>query len=392
MSSYEERVVDRGVDRAWMQLRLRLADLLTSATIDAPVAISLTPLAAGEEPPAVIIEADGTDLAVRIDLAGGLDAPFRFDVSERSRLAALGMRIEDGGPVLLLEADEVDRAAHYVYAILHEMWDVVHPSFLAIDPEDLGLVDEPPSVEARPVELPDMVRPASLESLNEWVDATLEPEFGHTPYRDDDGDICVNGQHDATAIVRVRSQNRIEVWTIVAHEVNRKKARREVDRLSRHYSFHRFFVVDDMLVASIVLFADPFVPAQLVKAAAGHAVRQPAAPQPRQEARDSLRRRATSGNSMPDLDPRLMSLFVSARRMQTAELVETAVNLADGSESTLQAWRAHSIAAQAEATRLFREQGDVNYVHRRSLSSWRRVIRALDLALAEVTAGSQDAA
>ena len=391
MSSYEERVVDRGVDRAWMQLRLRLADLLTSATIDAPVAISLTPLAAGEEPPAVIIEADGTDLAIRIDLAGGLDAPFRFDVSERSRLTALGMRIEDGGPVLLLEADEVDRAAHYVYAILHEMWDVVHPSFLAIDPEDLGLVDEPPSVEAKPVELPDMVRPASLESLNEWVDAALEPEFGHTPYRDEDGDICVNGQHDATAIVSVRSQNHIEVWTVVAHEVNREKARREVDRLSRHYSFHRFFVVDDMLVASMVVFGDPFVPAQLVKAVQGTLFvsgelrslgKKLAQPAPA----------STSGNSMPDLDPRLMSLFVSARRMQTAELVETAVNLSEGSESTLQAWRAHSIAAQAEATRLFRKQGDVNDVHRQSFSSWRRVIRALDLALAEVTAGSQDAA
>ena len=55
------------------------------------------------------------------------------------------MTIENGGPVLLVGADEIDRAAHYAYAILHEMWDVVHPSFLAIDPEDLGLVDEPPS-------------------------------------------------------------------------------------------------------------------------------------------------------------------------------------------------------------------------------------------------------
>jgi hypothetical protein len=84
-----------------------------------------------------------------------------------------------------------------------------------------------------------------------------------------------------------------------------------------------------------------------------------------------------------------MSLFVSAQRLQTAELVEAAMSFADGAEGKLQVWRERSVAAHAEAKRLLRDAGDVNDVHRRSVSSWRRVIRALDLALAEVGAGSK---
>ena len=389
MSSYEEQVVDRSVEHAWMQLRLRLAEHLATASREEPVAVAITPQAADEEAPALVVESDGTDLAVRIDTTGELDPRFRFTPSERRRLVELGMTLENGGPVLLVEASEIDRAAHYAYAVLHEMWDVVHPSFLAIDPEDLGLVDEPSLDEASaPGEVPDLVHPTSIESLNEWVDAALAPGFGHPPVRDDDGDICVSGEGRARAIVSVRAESRIEVWTIVARDVDVAKAHREIDRLSRQYSFHRFFVVDDMLVASMVLFADPFVPAQLHAALEGtlYVSGQLRGLRKKIEKPRSQRRRA---NATPDVDPRLMSLFVSGRRMQTADLVHTAVSLAEGSEATLQAWRERSIAAHSQAKSLFRDNGDVNDVHRRSVSSWRRVIRALDLALAEVGAGSK---
>jgi hypothetical protein len=391
MSSYEELVVDRGVDHAWMQFRLRLADHLAAASRDVPVAIAITPQAADDEAPALILEADGTDLVARIETAGQLDARFRFTASERRLLVDLGMTIEDGGPVLLLDAHEIDRAAHYVYAVLHEMWDVVHPSFLAIDPEDLGLVDEPErDEEGTSVEVPSIIHPTSIESLNEWVDAALAPGFGHTPIRDGDGDICVHGQGSARAIVSVRSENRIEVWSILAREVDVAKAHREIDRLSQQYIFHRFFIVDDMLVVSMVLFADPFVPAHLHAALQGtlYVSGRLAGPAKRLE---KPRSRGNRNNTAADLDPRLMSLFVSGRRMQTAELVSTAVKLAKGSEATLQAWRERSIAAHAQAKKLFGEQGDVNDVHRWAVSSWRRVIRAIDLALADVSTGSREA-
>ena len=392
MGSYEERVVDRGVDQAWMQLRLRLADLLTSATAEEPIGIAFTPLAAGDgdEAPTLIVDADGTDISVRILTDDLLDSRFEFDPAERWRLVELGMKIENGGPVLLVDANEVDRAAYYAYSVLHEMWEVLHPSFMAIDPEDSGLVDEPKYEEkSAPVDLPDLVHVSSLQSLNEWVAATLTPEFGHTPVRDEDGDICVSGKKRSRAIVSVRSEHRIEVWTILARDVDRKKARRQVDRLSRQYSFHRFFVVNDMLVASIVLFADPFVPSQLVRALQGTLFVSGRLGSLGKKLKNPTGERT---NSVSELDPRLMSLFVSGRRMPTAELVETAVNLAGGSETTLRAWRQRSASACREAHRLLSEHGDVNDVHRRSKSSWRRVIRALDLALAEVAPGSRDAA
>ena len=387
MSSYAEQVVDRGVDRAWMQLRLRLADLLAGATVDEPVAISITPQAADEDAPAVIIEADGTDLVVRIDLDGDLDWRFRFDSDERARLAALGMRIENGGPVLLVGADEVDRAAHYVYAILHEMWDVVHPSFLAIDPEDLGLVEEPPNEDSKPRELPALAHSGSLEELNEWVDLALTPEFGHAPHRDDDGDICVSGKGEARAIVSVRSESRIEVWTILAEDVDARKAHEVIDEWSQQYSYHRFFLVEDRLVASIVLFAAPFVPGHLVAALQGTLFVSGRLRRRAKRLERSKQRRRPSARLEPD--PRLMSLFVSARRVSTAELVEAAGTMSMGSEPVLQRWKAQSTAAHRDAKRALQAQGEVHDMYRRSLSAWRRVIQALDLALADVAPKSQ---
>ena len=387
MSSYAEQVVDRGVDRAWMQLRLRLADLLAGATVDEPVAISFTPQAADEDAPAVIIEADGTDLVVRIDLDGDLDWRFRFDSDERARLAALGMRIENGGPVLLVGADEVDRAAHYAYAVLHEMWDVVHPSFLAIDPDDLSLVDEPPTPDAKPREVPAMAHPSSLEELNDWVDIALTPEFGHAPHRDDDGDICVSGKADARAIVSVRSESRIEVWTVLAEDVEVRKAHELIDEWSQQYSYHRFFLVEDRLVASIVLFAAPFVPGHLVAALQGTLFVSGRLRRRAKRLERSKQRRRPSARLEPD--PRLMSLFVSARRVSTAELVESAGTMSMGSEPVLQRWKAQSTAAHRDAKRALQAQGEVHDMYRRSLSAWRRVIRALDLALADVAPKSQ---
>ncbi len=282
MGSYEERVVDRGVDQAWMQLRLRLADLLASATAEEPIGIAFTPLAAGDgdEAPALIVDADGTDISVRIVTDDPWIRVPSLIAAERWRLVELGMKIENGGPVLLVDANEVDRAAHYVYAVLHEMWEVVHPSFLAIDPEDSG------SSTSRS---PKRSRHRSRCRISSIRRRSSRSTSGSTPRSRRSSATRLSGTTTATsasparersrAIVSVRSEHRIEVWTILAKDVDRKKAHRQIDRLSRQYSFHRFFVVNDMLVASIVLFADPFVPASSPRAP-GHVVRQRAPREP----------------------------------------------------------------------------------------------------------------
>ena len=163
-----------------------------------------------------------------------------------------------------------------------------------------------------------------------------------------------------------------------------------IDEWSQQYSYHRFFLVEDRLVASIVLFAD--------------AVRARRTWSPRCRGRCSsageLRRRAKRlerskqrrrpGTARLEPDPRLMSLFVSARRVPTAELVETAGTLSKGSESTLQRVAgAVDRGTRRTPSARSRPQGEVHDMYRRSLSAWRRVIRALDLALADVAPKSQ---
>jgi hypothetical protein len=393
MSGYEERVVDRGVDQAWMQFRLRLADFLLTAGDD-PIDLSFIPEGIdGENPPIVSLEADGVDLSVHIVTAEQPHGRFGLSAADRWRLVELGMSIAAGCPALFVPADQVDRAAHFVYVVLHEMWEVVHPSFVEIDgPDDLRLIDEPepePAEPSGPVELPDVVHPTSRDELVAWVDATLTPEFGHLPNKFDNGDIGVHAQGSARATISVRSNQGIEVWTILAEEVRHKKAHRQIDRLSRKYPHHRFFLVQDDLVASLVVPAAPFVPAHLVDALNWTLSLSARLEHLELDLKRPKRRREAEKPS--STDPLLMSLFVSARRLSTAALVDAVTKLSEGSEAVLNAWFLEATFAKDNAKKIAAEQPDVNDVHARCVSSWRRVIRAINLALADVEAEKRNA-
>ena len=389
MGSYEELVVDRGIDSAWMDFRLRLAEhLLTLECADA--SIFLTPQIStseedGELAPWVYVERADEKLEVRIVSANEPESRFRFTAAERARLFDLGARVDSGEPCLLLDAEEVDRAAHFACVVLHEMWETVHPSFIDVD-GDIELFDAPAPIAMANTELPAVVHPSSIDALRKAVDAALLPEIGNPPQHDEDGDIPISIEPGGTAWVSVRAEEAVEVWTILASDVNHKKALRQINRLSRKYPFHRFFVFRDCLMASAVVTADPFAPNHLIRALNGtmyilahhHDL-------------DEKLRRTRATESTVIAEPGLMNLFVSGRRLDTAELVESAVHLAGGSRETLEAWRSTAVSARNEAKHVIEEDGDVNGVRRRTASSWRRVIRAINLALVEVDSGRRSA-
>ena len=134
-----------------------------------------------------------------------------------------------------------------------------------------------------------------------------------------------------------------------------QKAHRQIDRLSRQYSFHRFFVVDDMLVASIVLFADPFVPAHLVAALQGTLFvsgKLRASAEAAREAVESAGVPTARLRDRPATDEPVRQWSAHADRRAGRDGRESRAGV---SEATLQAWREHAVAAHAEAKRLLRD-------------------------------------
>jgi hypothetical protein len=123
------------VDRAWLDLRLRLADRIAEGLVN------------GRMEPLDITAATGETLSVSI--------------------ADDCVVVEAGHEVHSTE--NVDEAAHEVFQVLHDEWQVVHPVFL-----DTELV-EVPAVKDNDIKVavPMLDRADSREQLHAWLEAAL---------------------------------------------------------------------------------------------------------------------------------------------------------------------------------------------------------------------------
>lgn len=394
-SSYEEMVVDSDVDRAWMTFRLRLAEHLAAISDADDDEVVLTPTGVDDEksPRIEIDRCAGDALTLRICSSWRPEHRFRFSSAARQRLRDLGSSIVDGEPRFAMDPHLVDEAAHLSYVVLHEMWEVVHPSFVSVEPLDLALYDEPVDDEPQgPPEVPDLVHPSSQEELTAWVDAALTPEFGHVPRKDDDGDICVSGSGGGRAVVSVRSCDRVEVWTILADDVRHKKARKAVDRLSLRHPYVRFFLARDTLVASVVVPASPFAPDHLVRSL--NLVLRLSEERGRElDAELSRRPRDDDSGLTEPVDATLQAIFNSSGQLRAADLVQLVIELAEDNEDVVDSWLRSSRSARDEAYASFEglETGRVRDAFRLSARYWRLTVSALEAAIGQLTGESRSA-
>lgn len=260
MSSYAEFVVDRNINDGWKTFRTRLADHLLSD--DGCDPIDLVP-ADKDSGVLILEEPDGEICVVAV-----LDKP---GTAGTRTLRGLGFRKVEANGTWQLSVDRrfADRAAHGVYVVLHELLQVIHPSLIDADPANLGLWDDLADGTPAAVALPALAYPNDPAGLQALVDATMEREFGHPPHKDDDGDIPVRTDDGGTAYISVRGDFAVEVWSILATDVDRVKARRAMQRLSLEYPLHKFHLKGRTLIASVPLFAHPFVPELLTAALGG---------------------------------------------------------------------------------------------------------------------------
>lgn len=260
MTSYGEIAVDQNINDGWKTFRTRLADHLVSDADHPP--IDLVP--ADHDAGVLVL----TDPAGCICVVAVVDQPGTAGTRTLRELGFRKVEANDAWQVSV-ERRYADRAAHAVYVVLHELLHVIHPSLLDTDPVGLDLWDELADETAAPIVLPALAFPNDPDGLQALVDETMAQEFGHPPYKDDDGDIPVRTDEGGTAYISARGDFAVEVWTILAHDVNRPKARRAMVRLSLKYPLHKFHLKGRTLIASLPLFAHPFVPELLTAAVGG---------------------------------------------------------------------------------------------------------------------------
>jgi hypothetical protein len=346
MTSWGEKYVDESIERAWLALRLQLADRLADA------------LAAEDTRPIPFTAPGGGTITVLVD----------------------------GGQVVILDGDSaeitdnVDEAAYTVYEILREDWEVIHPAFL-----DSPLVDAP-DIDDHPAGTtdPTLGTAESQEVLQAWVEATLQEITDETLRVAPDGSVAWR-THGSPVIVRVRDRHWIEIWVALAWDVDAETARRLAHRLSRRHVAINFARRDGALIASRMVDAGPFAPRHVKDALRLHLqlaeeLRWVQREARRMSGRDRKKGRRKGAKARRPVPPELVALLPSANRISSAALADEVRDRAGGDRSVLEAWRE---VARAEwvAVRRSRRDDDPDQVIRRLGSAWLRLSRAIDAAL-----------
>lgn len=338
MAGWGEKYVDGQIDRAWIDLRLALADRFEAA------------LALGDMEPIDFTTAAGETLSVN--------------------LAEDHVVIVAGDSVVV--SDNVDEAAYTVYKVLHDQWQVIHPVFL-----DSPVV-EVPAVQDNPIggPVPLLGRASSRDVLQHWVVSAFEEACGEPVKVAPNGDIGWLGQSSAAATVSVRDQNWIEVWSVLATEVSFKRARKVIERLSRRYPAVSFSLRRDVLVMSRMVDAGPFVAEHLMDALSMHLdlcqklawVREVAA------------RKRVNHERAETVPAELLALLPSAGRVSTSVLAQRLAASAD-STLTLESWRRVCRREWHKARQLPAGPDDPERLNHRLRVGWQRLGRAVAVAL-----------
>lgn len=375
MSSYEEMVVDRAIGTAWATFRDRLAEHLADEAGRSQIVLCPSPDPEADAPFLRLMWTFGS-WEVALEAEGPLVPPYQLDREQRVRLRELGFRLREGAPCLLVPDHLVDQVAHIAVTVLRDVWGVLMPTL--VDTAGLDLVGEavtePEVGVAHPsndAAVPDLVESADPEVVARWTDHVLGEVFGHPPRRDPDGDIRVSGHDGGRAVVAQRADGRIEVWSVLARQVRFKAAHRAADRLSSTYRDVRFFLAQDVLVASVVVESDPFVPRHVVAA-----MRRVLEVSRRTQDLEYRLRRRRAVVAADDLDDALMTLFAGiwAKDIDADELAE---ELSGGDVDVLARWQR---TARVMAARFVADDDmspSERHARRRTRSKWQRVERVV---------------
>ena len=150
---------------------------------------------------------------------------------------------------------------------LRDVYGVPHPSLLdaegVVDPAPEPVLSTSQDHDCDPEALEAQLASGPQE-LQDLVDATLEPVFGHAPKKDSDGDIPINTDHSVVWVCVSNSAPAIDIWGwVLPDAVDRALALHELAVLNRDNRDVQFVLLDERIVARKRLDALPFVAAHL---------------------------------------------------------------------------------------------------------------------------------
>ncbi|TXJ05760.1 MAG: hypothetical protein E6Q27_05065 [Aeromicrobium sp.] len=229
--SSEARALDEQISKAWLDFRKNLAERLGEA-----------------------LDEDEFD---EISVSTPTGKTLTITVEDEHVIVTAGN--------YLFTTDHEDEAAFEVFQILTKGWEVVHPLFLDTELVEVPRIPDNPPVED-PVVVPVLGSAESREELQRWVEATFQGNMDEELIVSNNGKIKWSLNGPEPLVVQVRNEGRIELWTLLATEVDFAKAEEALKELSNKHLSYKFFLRQDRLVMSRTLNADPFVPKHLTDA------------------------------------------------------------------------------------------------------------------------------
>ncbi|MDI9915924.1 hypothetical protein [Rhodococcus sp. IEGM 1379] len=192
-----------------------------------------------------------------------------LDPKDHEKLVALGFHRpdqcehEDSGNGSMSFYIDSDRSKPEVLVskalrILDEVWSIAHPSFLLA--RSSGREDIPAFT----------VGPQRIDagnSLSILVDAALEQLLGHTPERDDDGDIPLVGGEQVTYVRVLGDDGYVEVFSRVVHSIaDLDQAAVVLAQLNRQWPTLKLILVEQSVLGVVRVDGAPFVSEHLLRA------------------------------------------------------------------------------------------------------------------------------
>lgn len=373
MGSYEEWVVDREVEAAWLQFKVRLADHLSS-------------MGEGEAFALCVRGADDT-IAVGLHIRPVGRSGFAAEWDWADEMDRRGARHERPTRFSSQQLDSYVRRIHDVL----RAEGVQHPVFIEVHESDLVLVDPPKEVVSRPSkpETPDSIVPSSPEDLKMWVDRVLAERLGREPKENKDGSVSLFRNGSFVTIRLSSSRPIIEVWSTVARDVDVRKARKHVAQMNARFHFFAFALVGNKIFVASTVNARPFCPEHLNRAIdATFGYLDSDAPQ--LEAK--LARRETKAEKTPSeapsnaIDGDLLLVFGASG--DRGAMVQMARGLTHDSRDRLGQWR-NAARDAADGARAKAALGGAEVVQNALIDqviAWRSVADALEGAVAEILA------
>lgn len=264
MSTYEEMVVDRAIEKAWLQFRVRLADHLTTAEPGERFDWALpTP----DDHRGVLVMSMGvsTDGHVFFLVEYERDG-VRRDVALPG-LRRLGVKREGSA----IDRDELDAFIAGLTTWLRRDQRVVDPAFLTVlqgqfRPVEVTEPAQAPGPAEPSLDLPDAVVPRSHADLLEWLDRTLEHRLGRKPMKNDSGAYTLTRDERRVHVTPSSTRPIIAVWAVVARDVDVRRARKVIAKLNAKTYFFSFSLVGDRIDVQTTVNGEPFCPAHLNRA------------------------------------------------------------------------------------------------------------------------------